>query len=743
MLQLTWHSTTIKTNQQANNMVKLFKETMPKIGAFDTETNGLHIILSTPFVFQFGWIDPNMREGYTFAVDIEQQPELARQVIKVWNKLAESLEIYLAHNTKFDLHMLQNTNLPYTHENLSDTMFYIRYAHDMLTPANGGPPMGLKDYTTRYLDHTAKDHEKLLKSERSAIAKDLNLKLKHRLKDCGIPPEKYKAKSYTLSVIQDIFKDPVIDYLDLPKAIKGSYMSWRILDIPDEIKPHVTGLVESDMIPYTMLDRQNLLRYAHKDIIYVLEVYLSLSPVIQARENEAGVQIENRLILPLFEMERVGFKTNKEYVEQSQNKMKNYILSRRQLLYDLAGREVNIGQHEVIKNILINDFGLQIESTGSEILDKVRAECVQINNTSAKQFIELIQELRTLEKWYSTYIIRFLNDLNRTDRLYTTINQVGAVSGRVTSDFQQFPKDGINTIDGEELFHPRKMVAPTGGDYEAIIYLDYSQIELRFQAFYTILVGSPDTNLCRAYMPYKCVNTKGETFDPKNPKHIKTWNAEWFLEEEQDIHWTPLDVHAATTEKATGLKPSHPDFKKLRSEIGKRVNFAKNYGAKYNKIKEMFPDKTDAEVHRIDDAYYAAFPGVKMYHQYCYNRANEFSYTTNLFGIKYYGVNGHKLINMLVQGSSAYYLKLKMRVLYEFQKRIKMKSRYMLNIHDELQYEWHKDDAPELLFQLKELMEEWPDTQVPIVAEVEYTRTSWGEKTPIHNLQEWKVICNA
>ena len=98
MFKLTWHMTTIKTNKQANDMVSLFKSLKPKIGGFDTETTGLHIISDKPFLFQFGFINPDMKQGYTFAVDIERQPNLARAVIKAWNKLAEKLEIYLAHN---------------------------------------------------------------------------------------------------------------------------------------------------------------------------------------------------------------------------------------------------------------------------------------------------------------------------------------------------------------------------------------------------------------------------------------------------------------------------------------------------------------------------------------------------------------------------------------------------------------------------------------------------------------------
>ena len=154
-----WIMTTIRTNKQASDMVKLFKKRTPKYGAFDTETNGLHIIMSKPFLFQFGWLDPENNNGYTFAVDIERQPDLSRQVIKAWHKLAKGLNKYFAHNTKFDLHMLTNYGEPYLEENLSDTMFYIRFAHDALTPKNGGPPMKLKEYAARYITPDAKSSE--------------------------------------------------------------------------------------------------------------------------------------------------------------------------------------------------------------------------------------------------------------------------------------------------------------------------------------------------------------------------------------------------------------------------------------------------------------------------------------------------------------------------------------------------------------------------------------------------------
>jgi DNA polymerase-1 len=420
MLQYKWISTTITTNRQANDMIKLYNDIKPKVGATDTESTGLHIIADKPFVYQFGFLHPDKPIGYTFVVDIEYQPQLAKAVINAWQKLAVTLELYLGHHITFDLNMMENIGMPYITENMSDTMFYIRYAHDAIAERNGGPPLALKPYTAKYIDHKAKDHDRLLQAERSQIAKDLNLKLKFRLRNCGIPPAKYNAKSYTLSVIETIFKDPITDYTDLPNNVKLEYLDWLHEDVPIYLQPYVTGLIDSDMIPYNVLNRENLIRYAHHDIIYTLEVYLKLAPVVEARGNQRGLEIENKLILPLQEMERVGFNVNKTYIEESRIKMKQYIQERRKKMFELTGQEFTIGQHELVKNILNKDFGLNVATTNSDELDLLLSNLIRENpEHPAIEFINILQELRTLEKWYSTYIMRFLKDLKKADRLYS------------------------------------------------------------------------------------------------------------------------------------------------------------------------------------------------------------------------------------------------------------------------------------------------------------------------------------
>lgn len=722
MLKYQWTSLTISTSSDIKILKNIVNTIKPRFGAVDTETSGLHIINDKPFVVQFGFLDEPNRRGFTFAVDFERTPSIANEALSYWTETAKSLQIYLGHNIKYDLHMLKNIGYEYKESNLSDTMFYIRYGHDALHPEEGGPPLGLKEYASRYIDPNAKLHEKLLDKEKSDKTKQYNNLLKVMLNR--------GSKRYTLKSIKELFDDCIFEASDLPDDIKEVYMEWKA-SLPLYLQHKVQSLVESDMIRYNDLNRENLIKYAHYDIIYTLEIFESLRHIVKNRKQEYAIEIENRCILPWYEMEEEGFKADKDYLENARINLKQYIKERREYFYELAGEKVGVAQQQAIKRILKDKYNLTVKSTGNEALSILKNST---ENKAVKEFITVLQELRTLEKWYSAYIIRFQKDLKFNDKLYTTINQVGAVSGRVTSDFQQFPKKPIKTIDGKELFHPRRIIKTD----TAIVYLDYSQIELRFQALYTIIIGKPDFNMCRAYMPYKCISKEGIPFDYNNPEHIKNWNKEWYHEENPEEHWDPVDVHGATTTAATGLTKDDPEFHTLRSTIGKRVNFAKNYGAELGRIRQMFPDKTYEECVKINDSYYKAFPGVKEYHNYCNERANLYSNTANLFGVRYYNVTGHKLKNLLIQGSAAFYLKLKIIELYEFCKLNNIKTKFQMQIHDELSWEWNPDDKPEVFFAFKHIMENWKEAKVPIIADMEVTTKTWADKVEVETIEELK-----
>lgn len=709
----------------------MIQDIKPTVGAVDTETNGLHIRNSTPFVIQFGFLDFKNMRGFTFAIDREHC-SVANEALSYWNQVAHSLKIYMGHNIKFDLHMLANIGFEYRGDNLTDTMFYIRYGHDAKHVEEGGPPMGLKEYASKYIDGSAKLHEKKLDKEKTEIAKIYNNRLKNMLNHSEAKiPEGFKDKSFTLKVINELFKDCTFEISDLPEDMRQVYLEW-LHSLPLYLQHKVHSLVESDMIRYNDLDRETLITYAHYDIIYTLEIWASLQHIIDSRKQQEAIRIENSCILPWYDMERTGFKADKEYLEECRLNLKRYIKERREVLYSYTdGEKIAVGQHQAIKRILLEKYDIKVKSTGNEALDLLKNRI----EGEAVDFINILQELRTLEKWYAVYILRFQKDLKNSDKLYATINQVGAVSGRVTSDYQQFPKKGIKDINGNELFHPRRIIYSDS----AIVYLDYSQIELRFQALYTLLLNNPDFNMCRAYMPYKCYKLEDgvkEEFDPNNPNHIKGYYHHIWYHNEDGVIWEPVDVHGATTTAATGLTKDDPTFSSLRSTIGKRVNFAKNYGAELSRIRQMFPDKSEEECRIINDAYYKAFPGIKRYHEFCEERALTYSNTPNLFGIKYYNVSGHKLKNMLIQGSAAFYLKYKIVELYKYCKENNIKTRFQMQIHDELSWEYDPSDPPEIFFRFKEIMEDWSQAQIPIIADMEVTTTTWADKKEVETFTD-------
>jgi DNA polymerase-1 len=461
-----------------------------------------------------------------------------------------------------------------------------------------------------------------------------------------------------------------------------------------------------------------------------MEVYLQCIAAVEARQNMDALKREEEMIPALVRMEACGFQIDGEYVRQVTKDLAQYLKERRDALFNLVQETIGVGQHAKIKEILNNKYNLNVVATGKEDLNRIYDELkAKTPDAEVVQFIGLVQELRTLEKWYATYLLRFVRelDLGHT-RIYTQINQVGTVSGRVTSDFQQFPKYGVDRADGTPLFHPRRMIVKSDG-FKGIAYLDYSQVELRLQALYTILVGEPDLNLCRAYMPYQCLTADGIEFNYENPDHIKhAYDWKWYLKEDTAKEWEATDVHAATTHVAfPDLDTKSDEFKKLRGKVGKRVNFAKNYGAQFNKIKTMFPDYDDETIHRIDDAYYGAFPGVKKYHEYCYTIVDLQPYVPNLFGVKYYGLSGHKLINCLVQGSGAYLLKERIKEVDDYIQSNHLKSRLQMQIHDELSYEIYPGEE-EHVYKFQEIMQKFEGSYVPIVADLEFTTTSWADK---------------
>lgn len=710
--QINWkYKRDIKSPKDIQFFIDVIRTHNPKVLAIDTETTGLHIIRDKPFLLSFGFYTEDL-VGYTFTYDLERGFD-NHNMMRILYKACARMEKVIMHNAKFDLHMLTNIGYPYPHKNITDSQIFIRLAHDAVSQRFSGPPLGLKAYAVKYIDPKANALEKELKAEILSIHRENNKKLKQRLAEIPLP-DKYKInsknKSWSVGVIDAFLKDSINEISDLPQDVQKAWQDWKTYDY---IEPS-----------YNHLNRETVTKYAHYDIIFTLEIYHSTKDIIYERKQEEILKLEESLILPLYRMERVGFKFNKAYAYETKQKMRNYIIKKRNQLYQLAGEKVSVAQHQRLVEIFNKKYNIAIESCNDQVLNEIIKKNI---SEEATQFAKIIKEIRTLEKWYSTYILKWIEE-EHEGRIYTQINQSGAVSGRVSSDFQQFPRDGIKDDQGNNLFIPRRLIQVSGEDYPVIAYFDYSQIELRFQALYTIFISKGDTNLCRAYMPFKChtyQNGKRIDFDYDNPDHLKTFtNYTWYLNEDPKTKWHPVDLHSTTAKLAFNVDESHPDFKHLRS-MGKTANFACNYGATHKTLYKNGYDWDTAV--KLYEGYKKAFPKIQEYRAYVQQFLYQYPYIENLFGRRYYNTDVHRGCNYLIQGSAADFLKMKIIEVTTFLEKHNYKSRFQMNIHDELSFEIHKDEM-HLLPKIKQIMEHLPGTKIPIVVDVEITRTTWDEK---------------
>lgn len=713
MYQLHWQKKIIRNPA---NIIAYLNSKEDLVVTSDTETTGLNLRYDNPFVISFALRDND--KGFAFAYDIEAHTkEETEQLIEaLYNATRNGLLV--GHNLIYDLNMLGNVHTLIPHNNIMDTMTMIRLSHDAVQEELGGPPLSLKDYARKYIDKNAANDQKILSSEATAIAKGFNIQLAHALKD----------KKETLKFLDTLPNDAD----DLPEPNRTIYKNW-LNNLPEKVRINMTkNTVRGEDIPYTMLNRAQLLKYAAQDVILTYEIYLQCLPIIEVREQMNIYEQEKKLMRPLLDMTRVGFRINKPYVTEAKLMMKDYLNERIKDLKDLAGVSITQNQNAEILNLLKTKFNCpDLQSTAEDVLNELAYNLEQQGgNEQAVEFISTVLELRTLSKWYKTYLIRFSKQPPQYTHLYTSLNPAGTVTGRFTSDFQQFPKSAIKKKDGTELFDPRKMVLAEPGTY--LFYADYSQIELRIQAMYTLLIGEPDTNLCRAYMPYKCINYLTKEVFQADEAFIKRWDEKqedgktsaWLMEDGNP--WIPTDLHAATTHNIfPDIPMDSPEFKKLRSEYGKRTNFACNYGAKPKKIHQMYPRISWEEAVKIYEAYTKTFPGVVAYQKWCYTLYNTQGYGINLYGRRYYGSNGHNGANAHIQGTGADLLKEKIIDLHEFLKPYK--TRMQMNIHDEISFVMPPEET-HLIPTIKHIMEDVQGTLVPIVAELEISETTWAEK---------------
>ncbi len=693
-----WIKKHIDNQQEFDLMLIELEQDNPLYIGMDTETTGLNLSIDKAFLLIVGWNN----KTYTF----DLMSNISFESINKMYDLFSRCNYLFFWNTKYDLHMLANAGIPYNYDNLSDGMILASFLKTV--EARGG--LGLKGVAEKYVDINAKYEQDNVKRAQSVLTRERISQLNKLLK----PLKTNSGK------VLGVIKDPLQGVKSLDKEVFKVYKDWLTLNNHSNIY----NKYQATYLDIYNNQKQLMLQYAFKDVIYMMEFVCGITKMIQWVLSNEDYKIvferESKLVRVLYEQERTGWKVDEVYLDKSIKKVKEVISIYRAELAVWLKEEVGAYCHPRIKSLLKLHYKFAPPK-----LDKVALENIYRfhNNPVIKRIAFLISTLRRLEKWYGTYLIGIKTNLEngKDSKIYTQFNSFGTKTGRLSSNFQQSPKEGI-ILDGKLLFHPRKLIVPFGGDYPKMYYFDYSQVEMRFQCELIIIWFGGDRNLMSA-----------------------------FINVDNDPNWVPTDLHSSTFKPVfavnecksvgtqfgslsakTGLKvdESHPNFAKYRA-AAKVLNFSAIYGAGERALIAN-PHLSDFEPQQIKDllqGYRTNYPKVAEFSRAAsamvkrdgviknlYNRIYKFSDFNHLY----------KASNYIIQGSAADFLKEKMILCYNFIKENKLKTLAMGNIHDEIQFAI-PDNEKWIIPKIKEIMED-SNTRVPIVVDIEVSDTSWADK---------------
>lgn len=662
-----------------------FKERLmrdkPQIIAYDTETTGLNFMKDKPFLVGIGY-------DKTLYVT-----EPTHELFDLLFNLPFDYTLW-AHNAKYDYHMLINAgHRPPEKVKLADSLALARltqYADDISS-------IGLESLGQRYVDPEAKFAGKVIRTDINRINKERLRLMKDELKKKKLPA--------SLTEIIEAYRKRI-------QFIEHPY---------DEIFSFIDTIYKEPNYEDSYKENPNLMiNYLYDDIVITLEFMRKALPVLnKTGKNGKILQQENELIRVVGDMERNGLRVDVDYLLESRKRVLDYKTQLYGELTILTGQEFSVGQHKVIKEFFESNYGIVLDKTDLKALQAVTKH----KNEEVVTIASIIIELRTIDKWLSTYIEGKLNKVI-DGRIYTSINNSGTVTGRVSSDFQQEPKEPLLDRQGNELFHPRRVVINDEGS--KMYYFDYSQMELRVQAQYTIDVSGGDSNLCRAFIPFNCKSIfTGETFQLGD----EDWDTGEWVDEKGDL-WEPVDLHSITTLEAFPELGSydHPEFKHYR-KYGKMCNFLKNYGGGIGAIKSQIIDDDEIAM-KLNKGYYGAFPKILDYQKWVESELSSHGFVENLYGRRYYLQSSnyyYKAYNYLIQGSCADIVKEKE---IRIDKLLKpYKSKMLLPVHDEIQVSIY-DGEEHLIEDIQWIMHDSKHIvkQIPMTCDVEVTHSSWAEK---------------
>jgi len=433
----------------------------------------------------------------------------------------------------------------------------------------------------------------------------------------------------------------------------------------------------------------------------IFEIVEEYKKVLKKNEQEyLFYDVEIPLIEVLVWMETNGISIDTPYLKQLSEKFKNQLDVFQNQIYGLAGEVFNINSTQQLSHILFEKIGLPMKkktkkgySTDTTVLEEL---------SKIHPLPKLLLDYRELFKLKSAYVdglIPYINE--KTGKIHPSFNQIVTATGRLSCSNPNLQNIPIRTEKGSLI---RKAFCPSEGN---VFYsFDYSQIELRILAHF-----SEDTNLINAFL------------------------------EDKDIHQETAEILFGSNSlfspslvfnpsSLTGEDGNESEISSQHTRrLAKIINFGIIYGmSPFGLSKEL--NISIEEAKKFIDDYFGKFPGVKKYIETITKTAQENGYVSTILGRRRYipEINskdknqqefGKRIaINMPIQGSSSDLIKVAMNQIYKNFKREGLKSKLVLQIHDELLFDVIPEEGEKICYMVKEIMEKALKFKVPLKVEI-------------------------
>lgn len=530
-----------------------------------------------------------------------------------------------------------------------------------------------------YIPFSEKREEVLetLEIFRPLFEKEEILKIAHNLKF------DYKVlKRYGIEVQGAIFDTMIAHYLLNPDGRHGmDYLSEIYLNYkPVSIETLIGKGKNQVTLREVSVEEQT--NYAAEDADITWQLYELFAPQLQ-KENlqDLFYKVEMPLMKVLAKMELEGVSLDKKWLEQESKDLEDDLRKLELKIFDLSGEEFNMNSPKQLGEILFEKMQLDPKAKKTKTGQYATSEDILQKLSSKHEIIKYILEYRTYQKLKSTYVDALPLQIDKDDhRVHTNFSQTTAATGRLASVNPNLQNIPIRTLRGQQI-----RGAFVAGEGKKIISADYSQIELRL-----IAEISNEENMILAFQ-------NGE------------------------------DIHASTASKLFNI-PLEEVTKTQRSQA-KTVNFGIIYGQGAFALAEQ-TGLSRTEAKQMIEAYFETYPRLKKYMAEQVQKAQELGYVETILHRKRhlkdinsanFVVKAHaerNAVNAPIQGSAADVIKLAMIRIDEKLTEQNLKTKMLLQVHDELLFEAPVEEVETAKTLIKTEMESAFETKVPLLVEV-------------------------